>query len=187
MSETWLISDTHFNHSRILTFTDSVTNKLIRGDRFSSIDEMNEHMIEQWNSVVKPNDTIYHLGDVFFGNRDDFEKIWGRLNGRKKLIVGNHDNIKYLSTGEFFEEVLMWKLLTKHKMLLTHVPVHQSNLDIYVSKKYNEGDVGTVQQKFLNIHGHIHQNLSPAGPYVNMSVEAINYTPVNIQEVHANV
>ena len=118
----WVISDTHFNHDNILHFTDDMGNKT-RGHLFSSIEDMNEHIIERWNSVVKPGDIIYHLGDVAFGNKDEFKKLWPRLNGRKRLIVGNHDDIKWLSSGGFFQKVSMWRVWTDHGLIFTHVPI----------------------------------------------------------------
>ena len=75
----WVISDTHFNHSNILTFSDKVGNPV---RAFSSVEEMNEIMIDRWNSVVKPGDKVYHLGDVLFGDKEAFSRLWPRLNGR---------------------------------------------------------------------------------------------------------
>lgn len=179
----WVISDTHFNHANILKFTDN-TGKIIRGDKFSSTKEMDEFMVDRWNSVVKPGDKVYHLGDVMFGDPEYFAKLWTKLNGSKRLIVGNHDHIKYLSSGGFFAKVQMWRMFPEFGLLFTHVPIHPSNLRVFVAEgEYTEGDVGTVQKTFLNVHGHIHQNPSPEGPYRNMSVEAINYTPVNIEDL----
>lgn len=173
----WVISDTHFNHANILKFVDSSSGQLIRPG-FSSVQEMDEYMIYQWNSVVKPGDKVYHLGDVVLGNTsEDWMKTnWPKLHGSKRLIVGNHDNIKMLAKGGFFAKVQMWRMFSEFGLLLTHVPVHPSNLRVLVA----EGD---VKKTFLNLHGHIHQNPSPEGPYRNMSVEAINYTPVNIEEL----
>lgn len=183
MSDIWLISDTHFGHENILKFKDQEGN-LFRGSRFDSVKHMNEYMIEKWNSVVKPGDKVYHLGDVFFGDKSDFQSLWSKLNGSKRLIVGNHDDIKYLSSGGFFSKVYMWRMFTEFGLLLTHVPVHPSNLRIYaVEDNYKEGDIAATQKTFLNVHGHIHQNPSPEGPYLNMSVEAIDYTPVNIETI----
>jgi calcineurin-like phosphoesterase family protein len=190
MSDIWVISDTHFNHTNILKFTDSNTGELIRGARFSSTKEMDEHMVEQWNSVVKPGDKVYHLGDVMFGDREYFQKLWPKLHGQKRLIVGNHDDIKYLSSGGFFSKVHMWRMFPEFGLLLTHVPVHKSSLKRqWVSREdYNFFEYWWRRYKFrnktmLNVHGHIHQNPSPEGPYRNVSVEAINYTPVNIEEL----
>lgn len=176
MTDIWIISDTHFNHANILKFTDSKTGKLIRGERFSSTTEMDEFMIERWNSRVKPGDKVYHLGDVFFGDKEYFQRLWPKLHGQKRLIVGNHDDIKYLSNGGFFSKVYMWRMFTEFGLLLTHVPVHPSNLRVV-----NDSD----DIPLFGIHGHIHQNSSPIGPYRNVSVEVIDYTPVNIETLAA--
>ena len=84
MGKIFLTSDTHFNHLNILRY-ESETRP------FSSIEEMNEAIIANWNSVVSPEDTVYHLGDFFMGRYDAIEDILDRLNGTIKLIRGNHD------------------------------------------------------------------------------------------------
>jgi len=172
----WIISDTHFRHANILKFTDSTTGDLVRGDRFADVDAMDEHMIEQWNSVVKQGDIVYHLGDVVMGDKEWFKKNWPRLNGSKRLIVGNHDDIPFLSSGGFFKKVQMWRMFPEFGLMFSHVPLHESSLRRGAP---NDPDAPIL----TNIHGHIHQNPSPEGPYRNVSVEAINYTPVHIEEL----
>jgi calcineurin-like phosphoesterase family protein len=172
----WLISDSHFRHSNILKFTDSATGELIRGAKFADVDHMDEHMIERWNSVVKQGDIVYHLGDVVIGDKEWFKKNWPRLNGSKRLIIGNHDDVKFLSSGGFFAKVMMWRMFPEFNILMSHVPLHE------MSSSRGRPDVAT---KMVNVHGHIHQNPSPAGLYMNMSVEAINYTPQHIEDVAA--
>jgi calcineurin-like phosphoesterase family protein len=180
----WVISDTHFNHANCLKFTDSNTGKLIRGARFSSTKEMDDHMIEQWNATVKPGDKVYHIGDVMFGDKEYFQKLWPKLHGSKRLIVGNHDDIRYLSSGGFFAKVQMWRMFPEFGLLLTHVPVHPSNLRVFVAEgEYEEGDVGPVQKTFLNVMGHIHHQPAHEGPYRCVCVEQTDYTPVNIEEL----
>ena len=174
----WVISDTHFRHANILKFTDSNTGKLVR-PMFADVDHMDEHMIERWNSVVKPGDIVYHLGDVVIGDKEWFKKNWPRLNGSKRLIVGNHDDIPFLASGGFFKKVQMWRMFPEFGLMFSHVPLHTSNL---LRLKEKGGKYPDDCIELLNIHGHIHQNPSPVGPYRNMSVEAINYTPVNIEE-----
>jgi calcineurin-like phosphoesterase family protein len=180
MRDIWITSDSHFRHSNILKFTDSATGKLIRGDRFADADEMDEHMIECWNSVVKKGDIVYHLGDVVIDrNKEDqewFKKNWPRLNGSKRLIVGNHDNIPFLASGSFFKKVQMWRMFPEFGLMLSHVPLHESSLHRGAPDDPNA-------PVLLNVHGHIHQNPSPEGPYRNVSVEVTDYTPVNIEEL----
>ena len=168
-SDIWVISDTHFGHQNILGFKDSQGNPV---RDFNSVEEMNEVMIERWNSLVKPGDKVYHLGDVFFGPKENFKSLWPKLNGSKRLVVGNHDDIKFLSSGGFFAKVLMWRVFTEFGLLLTHTPQHQS---AFTGKRNG----------LLNVHGHIHQNPSPEGPYRNVSVEQTDYYPINIEELRA--
>lgn len=174
MSNIWVISDTHLNHANILKFTDSNTGKLVRPG-FSDVNHMNETIIDRWNSVVKPGDKVYHLGDVFFGDKDWFQKTWPRLNGAKRLIVGNHDDVKFLSSGGFFQKVMMWRMFPEFNILMSHVPLHESAL---YRKNLGEGPM-------MNVHGHIHQNPSPPGPYHCVCVEHYDYTPVNLEDLAA--
>jgi len=173
----WVISDTHYNQPDILTFYD------FKGRRvrdFADVEEMNERIIEGWNSVVKPGDIVYHLGDVFYDrtpeHRVRFEKDWRRFNGRKRLIVGNHDDIRYLSGKDsegrwLFEKVMFWRKYPEFGLILTHDPRHETSL-------YSSTD---FSKQLLNVFGHIHTNPAPPGPYYCVCVEQVNYTPVHIE------
>jgi calcineurin-like phosphoesterase family protein len=172
VSDIWVTSDSHWNHVNILRFTDNNTGKLIRPE-FKDVTDMNETMIRNWNSVVKPGDKVYHLGDVFFGDKEWFKKMWPRLNGSKRLIIGNHDDVKFLSSGGFFAKVMMWRMFPEFNILMSHVPLHDSGL--YRGTKKDS--------PMLNVHGHIHQNKSPKGPYKCVCVEQTNYTPIHIEEL----
>lgn len=169
MADIFVISDTHFNHGNILKFTDRHSGQSVRP--FDTVHDMNETMVDNWNSVVKPGDKVYHLGDVFFGSPVHFKALWPRLNGRKRLVVGNHDDVKFLSSGAFFEKVMLWRKF--ENLLLTHVPVHPTTLQ----EHRFDG------KEMINVHGHIHQNPSPDGPYKCVCVEQIYYKPLNIEEI----
>jgi calcineurin-like phosphoesterase family protein len=182
MRDIWVISDTHFRHANILKFANK-NGELIRGQLFDSIDQHDEYMIEQWNRCVKPGDIVYHLGDVVMGGVEGeewFKTNWPRLNGSKRLIVGNHDDVKFLSCGGFFKKVSMWRMFPEFGLLLTHVPVHQKSAMMWGSKETGLRDKPI---QLLNVHGHIHENPSPEGPYRCVCVEQIDYTPVNIEEL----
>ena len=86
MKNIYLTSDQHFFHKSILNWNRK---------EFKNVEEMNEFLINQWNSTIKENDIVYQLGDFAFG--DDFEgieNICKLLNGKKTLILGNHDSFK---------------------------------------------------------------------------------------------
>lgn len=171
MAKTFVISDTHFNHAGILNFKDYL-NKPCR--EFDSVDQMNECMFDNWNSVVCPEDTVYHLGDVLFGHNKDkwLADNFDKLNGKKHLILGNHDNPKFLAP--YFRSISLWKDMSDIGLLLSHTPQHASTL----AESHRFGC-----KPLLNVHGHIHTNPSPEGPYKCVSVEQINYTPLNMEEL----
>ena len=95
----FFISDTHFGHKNILKHADRP---------FDSIEEHDEYLIDRWNLNVSPKDHVYHLGDFCFWNKKiDANKIASRLNGKKYLIVGNHDknlpDKHFTILGTYFE------------------------------------------------------------------------------------
>jgi len=136
MPAVFLVSDTHFGHTGVCRFTrnDGVT-KLRPWD---NADEMDEEMVKRWNETVRPNDKVYHLGDVVI-NRKALS-IMHRLNGDKVLIRGNHDIFKDEEYRQHFRELRAYHVM--NGMILSHIPIHEESL----------GRFG------VNIHGHLHAN-----------------------------
>lgn len=180
--DVWVISDTHFYDADMITYFN------FKGERvraFTSCEEMDQCLMDNWCSVVKPQDIVYHLGDVFYDREDEarrvrFEHDWFKLPGHKRLVIGNHDDIRYLSgkgqNGQWiFEKVLKWRKYPEFGLFMTHEPIHETGL-------YSSTD---FTKQLLNIHGHIHRNDSPDGPFRNVSVEAIDYTPIHIETLAA--
>lgn len=172
MSDIFVISDTHFGHANILTFKD-LEGGLIRPS-FSNIDEMDEFIIDNWNKTVKPTDKIYHLGDFSFGGKANIAKYANRLNGKKRLVLGNHDyNAKeYI---RHFEKVMSWRQLG-----MFDIPVYMCHFPLMPEAfNYRHRTLG------INIHGHIHEkNLEhPSKCHFNACVERINYTPISIETI----
>ena len=170
---TFVISDTHFNHANILDFKDYI-GKPCR--EFDSVDHMNQCMLDNWNDTVGPKDTVIHCGDVLFGldKVDWLTANFAKLPGKKRLVLGNHDNPKHLAP--FFKDIQMWIDMSDKGFLFSHTPQHASTLA--ESHRFGTG-------KVLNVHGHIHTNPSPEGPYKCVCVEQTNFTPVDIETLHA--
>ena len=162
MAEIWVTSDTHFGHENTIKYCNRP---------FLSAKEMDEALKENWNKVVKPQDKVYHLGDVYFNSYKKDPKYWidflNSLNGKKRLILGNHDNGKDQVLQKVFQEIYMWRAFGEKRLLLTHVPVHQSS----IIERWCD----------YNIHGHTHDSGSPDGPYKSVCVELTNYSPINIK------
>lgn len=161
----FLISDQHFGHKNILNFKRRDGSSL---RVFSSVEEMDETMVERHNSVVRPNDKVYMLGDLCMHNRN--LPIMERLNGEKILIKGNHDQEKLSRYAKYFKDVRGSHQLAGY--LLTHIPIHPDSLSRWKA----------------SIHGHLHSDLvqlngKPDPRYINVSVEQINYTPISLEEI----
>ena len=166
MPAVFLTSDTHFGHTGVCRFTrnDGVT-KL---RPWTDPDEMDEEMVKRWNETVRPNDKVYHLGDVVI-NRKAL-KIMHRLNGDKVLIRGNHDIFRDDDYREHFRELRAYHVM--NGMILSHIPLHTDSL----------GRFGT------NIHGHLHanrvmldKNIDPR--YHCVCVEQTDYRPILFEDV----
>jgi len=78
----WFTSDTHFGHDAIRRYCDRP---------FASVEEMDNQLIQSWNGVVSPRDEVWHLGDFGYGPDTRMRSVFRRLNGKKRLIIGNHD------------------------------------------------------------------------------------------------
>jgi len=136
MPATFLVSDTHFGHAGVCTFLRN--DKVTKLRPWDTPEEMDEEMVKRWNDKVRPNDKVYHLGDVVI-NRKAL-KILDRLNGDKVLIKGNHDIFKLEDYTPYFRDIRGYQVM--NGMILSHIPLHESAL-------YRFG---------TNIHGHTHSN-----------------------------
>lgn len=165
MVDKWFISDTHFFHDNIIRYCDRP---------FHDAEEMNEFIVQEWNKRVKPGDKIYHLGDVGLGFEGDESKIsWllSRLNGKKRLIVGNHDNLKSPALHRFFEKIQLWNGFKDEGFTCIHIPIRLDQL----------------RDGFCCVHGHIHNRLMKDPHYINVCVEHTNYAPLHMDEIKARI
>lgn len=157
MNNVYVISDTHFGHKKIIEF-EATTRP------FATIEEHDRTLVERWNARVNPKDTVWHLGDVFFGK--DGHHVLAALNGRKKLVMGNHDHHPISVYQTYFTKILgaaEWD-----DCILTHVPVHPYQL---------------VKRYRLNVHGHMHSKKIDDPRYVCVSAEQTGLTPVLLRAI----
>ncbi len=150
-------------------------------------------IVERWNAVVGPSDKVYVLGDVIIG-RSQLPTL-GRLNGKKRLYMGNHDIfIKNWNRDyqPYFTEISAYKVFDD--LICSHIPLHPES----VKERWK-----------ANVHGHLHANrVMTAMPrqglvgkaidifapreaidpiYLNVSLEQIDYTPISMDEVYARI
>lgn len=168
MADIWFTSDSHFFHANILKFTGNDGARI--RPAWESVEDMNWDMVERWNSVVKPQDKVWHLGDVAFKTTEragELESLLQKLHGHKRMLVGNHDNLKSPVLLRHFEKIELWKGFRDEGFTCSHIPLRLDSLRD-----------GTV-----NVHGHTHQNLMDEPGYVNVCVEVRNYTPIHMDEL----
>ena len=167
--EKWFIGDTHFFHDNTWSKFKNVDGSPMRP--FSSTHDMNEHIISNWNEVVKEQDYVYHLGDVTFRYDGAFIALMQRLKGRKRLILGNHDRVKGTKLLDFFEKLDLWKGFKEFDFTITHIPLPLKSL----------------RDGHFCVHGHTHQNKLEDPHYINVCVETRDYTPVHLDTILAEI
>jgi calcineurin-like phosphoesterase family protein len=154
MSKVFLYSDPHFGHAGVCRFLcdDGVT-KIRPWDDPS---EMDEALVERYNTKVGKNDKCYFLGDVVINRR--CLPTLARLNGDKVLIRGNHDIFRDDEYRQYFRELRAYHVL--NGMILSHIPIHPESL----------GRFG------VNIHGHLHANRVKKMRGINVKTGEILYS-----------
>lgn len=182
---TWLISDTHFYHKPIVSFTSRP---------FYDIREMNDILLSNWNNVISPKDTVYFLGDLALGRERDppkrakpeLTRMWEeRLNGKKIFINGNHDPLVF---GEYWKDIGEYKGI---RFLLIHKPTGAE--DDWPAHKKLELDrlmANMGREGAWIIHGHTHNGDLINYPFinykkrtVNVSADLIGYKPIELDTI----
>lgn len=163
MANVFFTSDHHFGHKQIINY---------ESRPFIDVEQMNEVMIERWNEVVQPADTLFHLGDFSFLNKAATAEIVKRLHGYKILILGNHDRGRsrkwWLEAG--FDEVSEYPLIYKDFFFLSHEPMYMNH-----------------HMPYVNVHGHIHGRKYEGKHHFNICVEHWNYKPLTFEQIRDTV
>lgn len=172
MSKIFFTSDTHFFHQNILKYEPE-------SRPFGSVEEMNEKIIENWNSVVGPEDTVYHLGDFFMGPTQNIEPTVKRLNGNIILVRGNHDTANrleiYKSLGIEVKDIAYIPYKGRF-FICCHFPINNEEF-VKMARQDNS--------EVVFLYGHVHHN-APDG-YVDgtyhVGMDTNNLTPINIDDL----
>lgn len=180
------IADTHFGHANILKYDNRP---------FMSVEEMDEAIIYNWNSVVNYDDTVYVLGDVSWYTRSSEKTlvILDKLNGYKILIRGNHDNRLSAMDKECFSQIMDYAEITDNSPGANNAKIVLSHYPIPFYKNMPHGD--------YHFYGHIHngwdhnmmehwrkeiENLYERewhGYNVGCMMPYMNYTPRTFKEI----
>ncbi|MET4687608.1 metallophosphoesterase family protein [Sinorhizobium fredii] len=166
------LADTHFFHHRILAMCNRA---------FSSIDEHDEAIVSRWNSVVRDDDIIYHLGDFGFHlglNSERVRSLFHRLKGRKHLIIGNHD-VDKKGTLHPTLAALDWAARPEHALR-----TRDGGRDVYMSH-YAARVWPSQQHGAVHFYGHSHGRLPGQGLSRDVGVDLpdVAFTPRTFEEL----
>ena len=164
--KTYFIADTHFGHSAIIRYENRP---------FSNISEQEEVLVKNWNEIVTDEDTVYVIGDFGLSeSKEETSRVCHALNGRKILVMGNHDTNEpqwYRECG--FSEASPWPILIEGFWILSHEP-------LYINEN----------MPYANIYGHVHANPTykdASRQSVCVCVERTDYRPISFEEVRKKV
>lgn len=185
---TWFTSDTHFWHKQIIAYCNRPVPGIEYGPEHwgANVEKMNAWLIQRWNEKIKPDDTVWHLGDFAFCGVDKAAQILGLLNGKKNWVLGNHDYglAKKMGISIQFESIQHYKYL--------QVPINYED---------DNGDLQQYHQPIIlshfpfvswdgmahgswHLHGHCHGSLPDNGSLrLDLGVDCWDYYPVSVEEI----
>lgn len=208
--DTFIISDTHFGHKHALV-KEPFRAITLGNTHYKTFDDLSVHL---WNEVVGAQDSVLHLGDLFFG---DGINVLSKLQGNKMLIVGNNDMGKY-------QRLKDWKVVKKLKfkipekdeckkimkkkfgddlknpyatgliidvnnvrIMFSHFPVGERKKNDKYHKARDIIDYAYSLAKCeVNIHGHIHSRNSMQDYCINASTEKLDFRPKKLRDILAS-
>jgi calcineurin-like phosphoesterase family protein len=184
MSKIFVTSDLHFGHENII--------RLGKGRPFATIEEHNQTLIDNWNSVVSNEDLVYILGDIYIGVDGEYlEKLFRKLNGSIHVIAGNHDRKKelaYLLNKNLIQSLRDYHELRYrgiddkiYRFVMCHYPILEFN-GAYKS--------GNKSPTYIHLYGHIHNMVNYDDIYkrlgfkaYHVGVDTNSFTPVCIDDI----
>ena len=172
----WFVSDTHFGHIKDFLWAP-------RG--FDSIEEHDKSIIQNWNQLIKPEDEVYHLGDVMLNDNEHGLQCLKQLNGKIHILIGNHDTESRVELYKQCSNVVSIDYakelkIGKYYFWLCHYPTITANYD----------DDKPWAKHLINIYGHTHQQnkFYNDNPYMYcVCLDAQNNNPVNLDTILAEI
>ncbi|MEQ4599964.1 MAG: metallophosphoesterase family protein [Methylobacteriaceae bacterium] len=160
---TYFTSDTHFGHSGILSA------RMQRPRPFASIQAHDEALIAAWNNRVRPTDEVWHLGDfAYAASAARCREVFSRLNGRKRLILGNHDARRTTDLGWYSQHERAEVIVEGRRLFLSH----------YAHRTWDG-----LHRGVLHLYGHSHGSLPGCGRSLDVGVDAWDWRPVTVPEI----
>lgn len=182
-------SDQHFGHNNVIKYCNRP---------FKDVEEMDEMLVKNWNDIIKPEDTVYILGD-FSMSWNSAERIAPRLLGNKYLVPGNHDLVhSYHKKGNTEEK--RRNQIVKYEDIGLNILNEQEPIILYGRKfdmchhPYNvagedfEGDKYANWRPLYNpdrwlLCGHVHEKWKVKEKMINVGVDVWDYKPVSLKQI----
>lgn len=173
----WFTSDTHFGHALMLErrgFALGPASEMSPEKLAGALLDMDHALIENWNSVVQPQDTVFHLGDfIFKAPESRIRSVFSALKGRKNLVIGNHD------FGRQDVLRLPWATPPEHRRFIK-IDGQKIVLDHYAGRSW-AGSFGGALQLF----GHSHGRMPATSHSCDVGVDAWALMPIGLDDIRA--
>lgn len=181
----FVTSDIHEGHINIIKYS---------GRPYPDVETMSEALVENWNTVVPVEATVYVLGDVAMGKLPGSLVAISRLNGRKVLVAGNHDRCWAGHGAKAARSISMY-------LEAGFAEVHQTGIALNIDGRHfevshfpyalaeNDGRGARferwqpIDRGSWLLHGHVHERWRQRGRMINVGVDAWNYRPVTIPQI----
>lgn len=171
----WFTADTHFDHTKIIQYCQRP---------FVNVDLMNDTMIGCWNDLVKPEDTVYHLGDFgFFKSAARAVTVIRGLNGRIRFVPGSHDAnlLEWHKHGDLL--AVATKFAVEPPLLMIEPQLPNGKKQPIVLCHYAMRHWERSFHLSWQLHGHTHGRLQPIGLQMDVGVDVNSFTPVSLERV----
>jgi len=166
----WLTADDHFNNRKILEYCDRP---------FTTIEEMNEALISNWNSMVAPDDTVYNLGDFVLGKIDSARRFFSRLYGNIKVIPGGHD-YRWIRGKEDIYSLSGYKVEILPPLYTLRTSIGQKKIVAvlchYSMRSWYQSHYGSV-----HFFGHSHCRMDGFGRSCDVGVDCWEFSPISLE------
>lgn len=182
----WFWSDPHFYHKNIIRLCDRP---------FKDLEEMHETLIRNYNQCVGPDDVCVWVGDCFFASGTRARNIMERLNGKKILVLGNHDKGPegMMNMGFDWACYEMWLLISGEPVQVKHYPMLPTRwelncpwwkkLIIKVEDELRYAERRPKNKGQFLIHGHTHQKDTFRGKQIHVGVDSNNFRPISLGQI----
>ncbi|NEU12595.1 metallophosphoesterase [Methylobacterium sp. BTF04] len=161
--KTYLTSDTHFGHAGMMSA------RMNRPRSFTSVEAMNETVIQNWNNRVRKDDEIWHLGDFAYGASVAMcREVFARLNGRKHLILGNHDAGRTTSLPWYSQQQMAEPVIEGVRVVLCH----------YALRTWSG-----IHRGAIHCYGHSHGSLPGTSRSCDVGCDDWDFRPVTVSEI----